>query len=125
MRPYCHVNDFARLIEIVLSSEKNKTHFQIFNAGSDKNNFTKKEILDQITKIIPNKNFIFDKGGSDQRSYKADFSKVKKILNFETNYSIQYGINEIYDAIRSNFFKDFKIDINKLGNHKINLTAEK
>ena len=124
-RPYCHVNDFARLIEIVLSSKKDKTHFQIFNAGSDKNNFTKKEILKQITDIIPSDNFIFGKGGSDQRNYKVNFQKVKKILNFETNYSIQYGINEICNAIKSNLFNNFGIDINNLGNYKINLTTEK
>ena len=30
-RPYCHVNDFARLINIVLESEKKKVNFEIFN----------------------------------------------------------------------------------------------
>ena len=50
---------------------------------------------------------------------------VKKILNFETNYSIQYGINEICNAIKSNLFNNFGIDINNLGNYKINLTTEK
>ena len=40
-RPYCHVNDFARLIEIAINANIKKTHFQIFNAGSDENNFTK------------------------------------------------------------------------------------
>jgi nucleoside-diphosphate-sugar epimerase len=51
-RPYCHVRDFARLIDIVLSAETDKIDFQIFNAGGDKNNFTKKMIIDNIVKYL-------------------------------------------------------------------------
>ena len=32
-RPYCHVKDFSRLIEIVLNEKKEKLNFQIFNSG--------------------------------------------------------------------------------------------
>jgi nucleoside-diphosphate-sugar epimerase len=52
-RPYCHVRDFARLLETVVESESEKVYFQVFNAGGDKNNFTKKMIVDDILKIIP------------------------------------------------------------------------
>ena len=41
-RPYCHVKDFARLIDKVLRAKKEKVNFQIFNCGSNKNNFSKK-----------------------------------------------------------------------------------
>ena len=45
-RPYCHVRDFARLLEIVYKADKSKVNFEIFNAGGNKNNFTKKMIVD-------------------------------------------------------------------------------
>ena len=41
-RPYCHVKDFARLIHKVIICEKKLINYQIFNAGNNKNNFTKK-----------------------------------------------------------------------------------
>ena len=41
-RPYCHVKDFAKFIEIVLNSDPEKINFEIFNAGSSENNFTKR-----------------------------------------------------------------------------------
>ena len=45
-RPYCHVQDFARLIQIVIESPKNKVSFEVFNAGGDSNNATKQMIID-------------------------------------------------------------------------------
>ena len=117
-RPYCHVNDFARLIEIVLNNEDNKTDFEIFNAGSDKNNYTKKNILDEIVKILPKSNITYNDEGVDKRNYRVDFSKVKKILNFEAQYTVPDGIKEIYKAINSNSFSK---NINHFGNFEIKL----
>ena len=39
-RPYCHVRDFARLLEKVLESPISKVGYEIFNAGGDINNST-------------------------------------------------------------------------------------
>ena len=43
-RPYCHVKDFARLIERVIKADQSLTAYEIFNVGSNKNNYTKKDI---------------------------------------------------------------------------------
>ena len=45
-RPYCHVKDFARIIEMVLKSPPKIVSNQIFNAGADINNYTKQMIID-------------------------------------------------------------------------------
>ena len=120
-RPYCHVYDFARLIEKILIIEKEKIYFQIFNGGDNKNNFTKKTIIDEIVKIIPSDNFVFEKNSTDRRNYKVNFDKAKKILNFETKYSIQHGIREISEMMKIGFFDTRDSDINKFGNYIINL----
>ena len=116
-RPYCHVNDFARIVEKIILADKKKIHFEIFNSGSSKNNFTKKSIIEEITKIIPNNNFVYGENGEDQRNYRVNFDKLKKILNFETKYTIQYGIKEIFEAMREGFFVN--TDDDKFGNFKI------
>ena len=118
-RPYCHVIDFARLIESVLISKKDKTHFKIFNAGSNKNNFTKRQIIEEIAKIIPTRKISFLKGDSDPRNYRVNFSKVKETLNFDTELSVQTGIKEIHEAIKSNYFKGENTELKELGNFKI------
>jgi nucleoside-diphosphate-sugar epimerase len=118
-RPYCHVNDFARLINIVIENPKEKTHFQIYNAGSDVNNFTKKKIVEEIIRIIPNSKFVFLKNDVDKRNYKVDFSKVKKELNFNTKYSVEFGVKEIIQSIKSGLFKN--ISLEKFGNYNIKI----
>ncbi len=115
-RPYCHVKDFARLIEIIIFSKKNLTDYQIFNVGSNKNNYTKKSIGTKIKKLIGGK-IKFLKKSKDKRNYVVDFSKVKKILKFKPKYSVEYGIKEIFNKIRKEKTNNKNYD--KLGNYKI------
>ncbi len=114
-RPYCHVKDFARLILIVLQSNKNKVNFEIFNAGGDKNNFTKEMIALNIQKYFSKSKIHFIKNDVDQRDYRVSFFKVKKVLNFIPNYSLDFGIKEIFNNIKK---QKYNTSINKFhGNY--------
>ena len=77
-RPYCHVKDFCRLILIVIKSKNSKIIGNVFNAGGNSNNFTKKGIIKLIKKNIKNTEIKYKKFDVDPRNYKVDFSKVKK-----------------------------------------------
>lgn len=116
-RPYCHVKDFARLINKVISAKNSLTSFQIFNAGGNKNNFTKKKIAYTIRDKIGGKIELLKKT-QDKRNYIVDFSKVKKILNFIPKYSVSYGVTEILRNLKME--RNKKINYKKLGNFKIN-----
>ena len=118
-RPYCHVKDFSLLIENVLESQLDKTHFEIFNAGSDINHATKKNIIDMINDYIPSINVVYSKNGNDPRNYRVDFTKVSEILNFKPNYSIKDGIGELIKSINDKKFVDVDINRNKYGNYLI------
>jgi len=118
-RPYCHVRDFARLLHKVLVSDKKNVEFEIFNAGGDINNATKKMIVDKIIKYLPNSNVKYVDNGSDPRNYKVDFSKVKSNLSFEPKYSIDDGIKELINAFDIGLFADSYDNKNLYGNFKI------
>jgi len=107
-RPYCHVLDFARALETVLEADKKKTDYQVFNVGGDSNNFTKKQIVEKIFDYVPAGNVTFTDKTQDARNYKVDFSKIKKILNFEIKYSVDDGIKEIISYLKKNKIKDNK-----------------
>ncbi len=114
-RPYCHVLDFAGLIHSVIKDENGNTKGQIFNAGSNKNNFTKRQIVELISKYIENCNVIFQEKGSDPRNYKVNFDKVNKYLNFIPKYNVE---DEIPNLIR--LIKNYKsIEKSKYGNYQI------
>ena len=61
--------------------------------------------------ILPNSNITYAKyAAKDSRSYKVDFSKIKQQLGFETKWSLEKAIKEIYDLLKSKNFneEDFK-----------------
>ena len=109
-RPYCHVKDFSRLILTVLESEKNKIHRKVFNAGSDKNNYTKEGIVNLIHKQLPDANVVFKKGGVDRRDYRVSFKKVEHELNFKAKYNVEHGIDEIIQILNQENNKFLKED---------------
>jgi nucleoside-diphosphate-sugar epimerase len=118
-RPYCHVRDFARLLETVLNAEKEKVNFEIFNAGGDVNNFTKKMIVDEIIKCIPEGRVKYGKQGSDPRNYKVSFKKVKDTLGFEPAFTVSDGIIELVDAFKIGLYSDSISNKNRYGNYQL------
>lgn len=118
-RPYCHVRDFARIIEIILNSDNNKIHFEVFNAGGEINNFTKKMIIDEIISFIPGAKVVFSKHGSDPRNYKVSFNKIKSVLNYEPVFSVTHGIEELIQSFDIGLYKDSILNKNKYGNYEI------
>jgi len=124
-RPYCHVQDFSRLIQMVLEAPKEKVAFEVFNAGGDVNNATKQMIVDMILNKIPDGKVKYQKYGSDPRNYRVNFNKVKTVLGFEPKYNIQDGINELVEAIDNHVFDHVDENRNFHGNYEINYRINK
>jgi nucleoside-diphosphate-sugar epimerase len=118
-RPYCHVKDFARLIEIVINASNNQIKKEVFNAGGEVNNFTKQGILDTILKYLPNSKISFKEHGTDPRNYKVNFSKVKRVLGFEPKYTVEDGVVELIEAFKMNLFSNLNEDLDFHGNYNI------
>ena len=120
-RPYCHVKDFAQIIFQIISKKNIKRkQCEIFNAGSSKNNFNKMMVINRIKKYIKNFEIILQSDSADQRDYKVNFSKIKKIYGFKPTISIDSGIKEILKELKKGKFKTLSNYKDKLGNYKIN-----
>ena len=118
-RPYCHVNDFARLVRIVLEAPSNKVNFEIFNAGGDENNFTKRMIVTKILEHLPNAKANYQKDGGDPRNYRVNFDKVKTSLGFIPKFSVEHGIGELLKALNNGVFDSTDTNPNFYGNYEI------
>ena len=117
-RPYCHVKDFSKIIYRIINSANNLTDFQVFNVGTQKNNYTKRDVAKKLLKYFPNAKISFKDKGHDPRNYKVNFDKLKNILGIQPDIDIDYGITEII-----NYNKDNKVinsKDNKFGNYFIN-----
>ena len=51
-RPYCHIKDFCRIINLVLKKKSGYLEKEIFNCGSNNNNYSKIQIASIIKKKI-------------------------------------------------------------------------
>lgn len=119
-RPYCHVTDFAKIINQILSNKSVKRKkFEIFNAGSSSNNFNKIMIIKKIKKFIKNFQIIIKQNSADPRDYKVNFSKIKKVYGFRPSVSVDRGIKEIILELKKGNFKNISNYKDKLGNYKI------
>ena len=117
-RPYCHVKDFARVIFKIINSDNELVKNQVFNVGSNQNNFTKRDIITKILEYIPDGVVKYKNKGSDPRNYKVNFKKLEDMLNIKDYISIEEGIKEIIEFNKNNKIQNYK-DI-KFGNYKIN-----
>jgi nucleoside-diphosphate-sugar epimerase len=118
-RPYCHVRDFARLIDLVINADSEKVNFEVFNAGGEANNFTKKMIVDTIKAIIPDARVVFGSNGGDPRNYKVSFKKVKNVLGFKPKFTVKDGIEELINAFQLGIYSDSLENKDKYGNYKL------
>jgi nucleoside-diphosphate-sugar epimerase len=100
-RPYCHVQDFAEIVELVLSAPKDRVHGEIFNAGSEDNNFTKRQVITTIARFADISRVVFKDKGTDPRNYKVNFSKIREVLNFSPSYSLEEGVVEILSFLQT------------------------
>jgi nucleoside-diphosphate-sugar epimerase len=119
-RPYCHVRDFARALARVLEMPADRVRFEVFNAGGDTNNFTKRMIVEAVHRHMPQSKFTFvDRGGADRRNYRVNFRKIRERLLFEPHASVEHGVVELVAALRQGFFGDYDGRLAFYRNHEL------
>ncbi len=100
-RPFIHVKDTSRAFIKVLESEEELVNKQIFNVGSNDQNFQIFNLAKLIAEAI-GLEFKYEWYGSpDKRSYKVDFSKIREVLNFTPNYTPKEGAKEIFNVLKN------------------------
>lgn len=104
MRTFIHVYDIARAwLYAVENLDKMKN--QVFNVGSDKMNYSKKDICDIIEKKTGALFHYADIGeDADKRNYTVSYKKINDI-GFTTTITVEEGIDELIKASTAVLFK--------------------
>ena len=105
-RPYCHVVDLARSAIAVIETSKDDVNFEVFNVGDTSENYTKKMIVEEISKQIPNTKISYVQKDEDPRDYRVSFQKIKERIGFEITKKVPDGISQIIYSLKSGFFKN-------------------
>ena len=115
-RPYCHIKDFSKIIYKCINYNNPKIFYQVFNVGSNKNNFRKIDIVKKIQNYLPNFKYKVVQNSLDPRDYRVSFSKLKKFFKIKQLISVDYGIKELINYLNSQKNKKKLI---KCGNFEI------
>jgi len=100
-RPFLHIKDAIRAYLLIIQSPISKTSGQIFNVGSNKQNFRIYDLAKSVGDSI-SENYDFEaKDTPDNRSYFASFKKISEILGFESKHTVEEASREIYDALKT------------------------
>ncbi|MFT4412569.1 NAD-dependent epimerase/dehydratase family protein [Fredinandcohnia humi] len=100
-RPMIHVQDTTDVMCLLLEAEKDKINGEIFNVGSNRNNYQLGPLADEIAAALPIDVRIEWYGDPDHRSYKVNFDKIVQTLNWEAKYTAADGALEIYEKLEN------------------------
>jgi nucleoside-diphosphate-sugar epimerase len=106
-RSFVHVEDVARSIMRVLAASPEAVRGQIFNVGSDEQNYTITQVGEMISKNVPAARIVI-KDEVDPNNYRVAFGKIRRVLGFTPEWTMQRGIEQVIDAIRSGQIQDYK-----------------
>ena len=106
-RPYIHVRDAARAIEVVLTSPLEKVRSEVFNVGSTEENYRKIDLVHMIEPHVPEANVQYVRKQEDPRDYRVRFDKIRSALEFQTTRTVEDGIAEVACLVRSGAIRCF------------------
>ncbi len=79
-RPIVHIDDVCTAIKCCLEAPIDKIHSQIFNVGSNEQNYQVKDIAAIVKEVFTDCEVIFGNQGADNRSYRVNFDKISSQL---------------------------------------------
>ena len=106
-RPYVHVRDAARAIQLVLNSPASKVCGSVFNVGATDQNFQKKQLVEMIRPWAPDAVIEFVHKTEDPRDYRVSFARITGQLGFTITRTVAQGIEEVGHLVRSNVIADY------------------
>lgn len=107
-RPFLHVDDAALSVLKALEAPIEKVHREIFNVGSDEQNRTIQQIGEMIQDHVPTASLVNMGSGGDKRNYKAHFKKIREVLGFTPQWTIEQGIEQVARLIDSGTVSDYQ-----------------
>jgi len=102
-RPHVHCLDAARAFVLALEAAADTVAGEVFNVGGDDLNM---RILD-LGRLVASSvgrgvEVVIGDDAQDPRDYRVAFQKIRNVLGFAPERSLEAGIREVADAIRAN-----------------------
>jgi nucleoside-diphosphate-sugar epimerase len=102
-RPIVHIEDIARAFIAVLAAPRKAVHNQAFNVGQTEENYRIRDLAEIVRETVPGSRIEYaSDGGPDPRCYRADFTKISRVLpDFKPRWNARDGARELYAAYQA------------------------
>lgn len=95
-RPLVHALDIGKAIRCVLEAPREVVHAEVFNVGSDEQNYQVRDIAERVAAAFPGCSTSFGEPGADNRSYRVDFTKISTGLpGFACDWDADRGAQQL------------------------------
>jgi nucleoside-diphosphate-sugar epimerase len=101
-RPLVHGLDIAQAIRRVLTAPVEAVRGEVLNVGSEEQNYQVRDIAEKVAAAFPGCELSFGPASADNRSYKVNFDKIKKVLpDFECQWDAARGAQQLHDVFEA------------------------
>ncbi len=107
-RPFVQVDDAAQAIVAVLKAGRVEVHNQIFNVGSDEQNYTLRHVGELIESLVPAAEVVELGSNDDHRNYRVNFAKIRNTLHYVPQWTMERGVRQIVEVIESGLVEDYQ-----------------
>lgn len=113
-RPYIHVSDMSLVIREVLKGPREKVSGQIFNAGSNCQNYIKKDVVEILKKALPRLQTKYIDSIDDKRNYRVNFNKLERAISFKPSRSVEHSFKELINCFEHGILTERDFATNNL-----------
>lgn len=107
-RPFLHVDDAALAVLKATEAPTDLIHGQIFNVGSDEQNYRLIDVAHLIHKLAPKAEVVDMGADTDFRNYRVDFTKIRTMLQFLPQWKVEEGIEQVIAALENGEVVDYR-----------------
>ena len=113
-RPNLHVQDYCDAVKLFLTAPSEKIQNEVFNVGTQ--NLTIMQIAELVQKVVaeefPEKGKIeiVTTPSDDLRSYHINSDKIKRVLGFVPQHTIEDAVRDLCNAFRNGLVPDSMTD---------------
>jgi nucleoside-diphosphate-sugar epimerase len=113
-RPFIHVRDLARAVNIVLKTDAPLVQGQIFNVGDKRLNMTIGQLGERVRDIVSRERDVemrVTENEQDRRNYAVSFDKIRSFLGFEASMLADEGIREMVGHFKQGTYRDYREEV--------------
>jgi nucleoside-diphosphate-sugar epimerase len=101
-RPLVHILDISRAIACVLEAPRDAIHGEIFNVGTNAQNYQIRQVAEIISETFPGCRLSIGDSTGDHRNYKANFDKIhERLPDFECRFDVARGAEQLLSVFRA------------------------